>query len=115
VSNMKWRKWYKFVSPFLFSNTYGLPVLTMDNNCPNQVFYVWMVDLQTIRAKLGMEACLYPNNDIRICLHDMKHSLTKYAFWEVNNKNWRKWSKFILPFLFNNTYGLTVLTMDTEY
>jgi hypothetical protein len=36
---------------FLFNNPYGLPVLTMNNKCPNQVFYVWLVDLQTICAK----------------------------------------------------------------
>jgi hypothetical protein len=45
--NTKWRKWCKFVTPFLFSNTYGLPVLTMDNKCPNQSFYLclaWTAD-----------------------------------------------------------------------
>jgi hypothetical protein len=26
-------------------NTYGLPVFTKDTKCPNQVFYVWLVDL----------------------------------------------------------------------
>jgi hypothetical protein len=41
----------KFVSPFLFNNSYGLPVLTMGNKCPNHLFYVWLVVLQTIWAK----------------------------------------------------------------
>jgi hypothetical protein len=40
-----------YVSPFLFNNTYVLPVLTIVNKRPNQVFYVWLVDLQTICAK----------------------------------------------------------------
>jgi hypothetical protein len=35
----------------LFNNAYGLPALTMDTICPNHVFYVWMVDLQTTCAK----------------------------------------------------------------
>jgi hypothetical protein len=26
------------------NNTYGLPVLKKDTKCPNQVFYVWLVD-----------------------------------------------------------------------
>jgi hypothetical protein len=50
------------------------------------------------------------NNDIRICLLDMKHSWNKNAFWELNNKKWRKWCKFVSPFFFNNTYGLPVPT-----
>jgi hypothetical protein len=37
--------------PLLFNNTYGLPELTMNTNNPNHVFYVWLVDLQTICAK----------------------------------------------------------------
>jgi hypothetical protein len=39
VNNMKWRKLYKFVSSFLFNNTYGLPVHTKNTKSPNQVFY----------------------------------------------------------------------------
>jgi hypothetical protein len=29
----------------------------------------------------------------------MKHSETKNVFWDVNNKKWRKWCKFVPPFL----------------
>jgi hypothetical protein len=43
VNNKKIRKWCKFVSHFLFNNTYGLPVFTMVTKCPNQVFYDWLV------------------------------------------------------------------------
>jgi hypothetical protein len=46
-NNKKWRKWCQFASPFLFQNSYGLPVLTNDFKCPNHVYYVWLVDLQT--------------------------------------------------------------------
>jgi hypothetical protein len=95
VSIKKWRKWCKWVSPFSFNNTHGLPVLSLDTKRPNQVFYVWLVDLQTTCAKLGLETCLSPNNDIRICVLDVRHSWTKYAFWDVNNKIWIKWCKFI--------------------
>jgi hypothetical protein len=40
------------------------------------VFYLWLVDLQTICAKYWLETWLSLNNDIRICLLDMKHIWT---------------------------------------
>jgi hypothetical protein len=51
VNNKKWQICCKFVSSMLLKYTYGLPVITMDPTCPNHVFYVWFVDLQTICAK----------------------------------------------------------------
>jgi hypothetical protein len=45
VNNKKWHKWFKYVSPFLFNNIYGLPELTMDTKCPNQVLYISLVDI----------------------------------------------------------------------
>jgi hypothetical protein len=33
---------------------------------------------------LGAETQLFPNNNIRICLLDIKHNWTSKAFWEVN-------------------------------
>jgi hypothetical protein len=98
VNNKKWRKWCKFVSLFLFNNTYGLPVLTMDTKRPNQIFYVWLFDLQTICAKWGLEMWLFPNNDIGIFFLDMSHSLTKKAIWKLRSKKLRKWWMFLLPF-----------------
>jgi hypothetical protein len=86
VNNNKRRKWCKFVSRFSFDDSYGLSVLAMDTNCPNQVYHVWLVDVQSISAKLGLETCLSPNNDIRIRLHNVRHSWNKWAFWDVNNK-----------------------------
>jgi hypothetical protein len=62
-----------------------------------------------------LETWLPAKNDITICFFDMKHSWTKYAFWDVNNTKWRKWCKFVSLSLFNNTYGLPVLTIDTKY
>jgi hypothetical protein len=50
-NNKKRRKWCKFVSPFLYNNTYALTVLTMDTKSPNQEFYVWLYDLQSICVK----------------------------------------------------------------
>jgi hypothetical protein len=35
----------------LFKDTYSLPMLTMDTKGKNQVFYVWLVDLQSNCAK----------------------------------------------------------------
>jgi hypothetical protein len=87
VNKKKWRKECRFVSPFLFHDTYGLPVFTINIKCPNQVFYVWLVDLQIITAKYGLETWFSPNNDIRKCLLVMKHGTTKNAFWDLNNKN----------------------------
>jgi hypothetical protein len=48
VNNKKWRIWYKFDGPFLFNNSYGLPVLTKGIKILNQVFYVFLYDLQNI-------------------------------------------------------------------
>jgi hypothetical protein len=39
----------------------------------------------------------------------------KDAFWYVNNKKWSKRCKFVSLFLFNNAYGLPMLTTDTNY
>jgi hypothetical protein len=39
----------------LFNNCFGLAVSTMGTNCPSQVFYVWLVDLQSICAKYRLE------------------------------------------------------------
>jgi hypothetical protein len=114
LKSEKWRKWCKFVSPFLFNNNYGLTVLTIDTKFPNLVLYVWLVDLQTICAKYVLETWLFPNNDIGICLLEMQCSWTKNASWNLKSEKWRKWCKIVSPFLFNNTYGLTVLTIDTK-
>jgi hypothetical protein len=96
VSNKRWRKWCKFVSTFSFNNTYGLPVLTMDTRCPNQLFYVWLVDLHTICAKLCLETFSLQIM-IFVCFPDLRHIWTKYAFWDVNIKKWRKWCKYVSP------------------
>jgi hypothetical protein len=111
VNNKKWRKWCTCVSPFLFNKTCGLPVLTMGTKCTNQVFNVWLVDLQTICAKYWLETWFSPNDDIRICLFDMQRSWSKNAFWVVNNTKWRKRCKIVSLFLFNNTCALPVLTL----
>jgi hypothetical protein len=104
----------RFVPPFLFNNTYCLPVLTKDTKYTNQVFYAWLVYLKTINRIYVIETWYSPNDGIRKCLLDMKRGSNKNTFWEVGNKKWRKWLKFESPFLFNNTYGLPVLTMDTK-
>jgi hypothetical protein len=80
VNKKKWRKWCKFVSPFLSNNTFGLPVLTKDTKCSKQVFYVWLVDLQPICVNKGQETWVSPNKDIRIYLLDTMHRRTKYSF-----------------------------------
>jgi hypothetical protein len=67
-----------------------------------------IVDLPSICAKYRLETWLYPNDDISKCLFDMKHTWTKNAFWDLNNKKWRKWCKFDSHFLFNIIYGLPV-------
>jgi hypothetical protein len=90
VNNKKWLKWCKFDSLFISNNTFGLPVIIKDTKCPSLVFYVWFVDLHTSWAKFVLETWFPPNDDIRKCLFGMKNSWTKNAFWEVNNKKWRK-------------------------
>jgi hypothetical protein len=65
-------------------------------------------------AKHGMEKWFSPNDEIRKYLLDMKHGSTKNAFWDVNNKKWRKRCK-LFHFSFNNSYGLPMLTMDSKW
>jgi hypothetical protein len=114
VNNKKWRKWCKFNSPFLFNNICGLPLLAMDTKCPNQVFCVWLVVLETIYAKYWLETWFPPNDDIPKFFLVMKNGSTKNACWGVNNMELRKWWKFVSTFFFNNTYALPVLTMNTN-
>jgi hypothetical protein len=68
-----------------------LPELTTDNKCPNPLFYVWLpvyilfvINTGWIRDSLQM--LLYVN----VCS-------TIKAFWDVNNKKWRIWCKFVSP------------------
>jgi hypothetical protein len=89
-------------------------VLTKDTKCPNQVFFVSLVDLQNICAKYGLETWFYPNALIRKCLLDMKYGSNKNAFWNVNKEKWRIWCKFVSPSLFNKTYRWPMLTKDTK-
>jgi hypothetical protein len=104
VNNKKWRNWCQFDSRSLFNSTYGLPVLTMETKCPNHVFYVWKVHLKNICAKCGLEMRFFPNNGIRICLFDVKHSWTSNAFWVVSNKKWLKDVRF-----FHVSYIITLM------
>jgi hypothetical protein len=104
VYNKKCHKWCNFVSALLFNNTYGLPVRIINTKWPNQLFYVSLFDLQTICDKYWLETWPSPNNDIRICLLDMKHGWTKDAFWDLKNKECLKWCKF-----FYFTYLITLM------
>jgi hypothetical protein len=77
------------------------------------VYYVWLVDLQTICAKYGLETWYNPNEDIRKCLLDMNHGWNKNAYRDVINKKWRKWCVCI-TFLINIYNGLPVVIMDPK-
>jgi hypothetical protein len=92
-----------FVSPFLFNDTYGLPVLAKSSKFPNQVFYDWFVDIQKICVKYVLETCFSSNENFRKCFHVMKHGWIQNPFRVVNNKKWRKWCEFVSLFVFNNT------------
>jgi hypothetical protein len=81
-----------------------LNVLTMDTNCRNQVLYVWMVDIQTIFTKYGLETWLPPNDNIRICLLDMQVSWAKNAIWNLNSKKCSKRCIFVSHLLFSNCF-----------
>jgi hypothetical protein len=95
VNNKKWRKWCKIDSPYIFNNFYGLLVITMDTKYLNQVFYVWLTNLQITCPKYGLVTCYTPNDDNSNCLLDMKHGSIKVAFCFVYKKEWRKWCKFV--------------------
>jgi hypothetical protein len=65
-------------------------------------------------AKYGLNMWFSLIEYIPKYLFDVKHSWTNNTFWDVNNKKWPKWCKFVSPILCNNTYGLPVLTKDTK-
>jgi hypothetical protein len=115
VKNKKRSNWCKVVSSFVSNYTYRVPVLTKDNKCPFQVFYFWFVDLHSSCVKYGLETWFSPKDDIRKCLLDIKHGWIKNAFWNVNNKKWRKLCMFVSPSLFNITFRLPVLKMYTKW
>jgi hypothetical protein len=98
VNNKRWRKWCKFDSHFLFNNTYGLHVLTVDTKGPNGLFCfigwstVYFCLIEPGNVNLA-------NNDIRLCFLYMRHSWNKNAFWDVNSKKWRKWCLFHFSYL----------------
>jgi hypothetical protein len=69
----------------------------------SSIFNIWLVDLQTLRAKYWLETWFTPIDDIRKCLLDMKQGWTKKAFWDMNNKKCRKLCKFVSSLLFKNT------------
>jgi hypothetical protein len=110
----KWHKLRTFVSPFLFNNTYRLPVLTTDTKCRNQVFMLDWSIYRLFVLNRGWKRDPFQIIIFVICLVDMRHSWSKNAFSDVNNKKWRKWGKFVSLFLFNNTYGLPVFTTDPK-
>jgi hypothetical protein len=113
VNNKKWHKRCKFVSPLLFNNPYGLPALTMGAKCPNQIFYVWLVDLVPICAIKVLATWLTAFDGVRICLLDMQRCWNKNAIGNLKCKKWCIWFILVSSFLFNNRFGIPVLTKST--
>jgi hypothetical protein len=88
--------------------------LPMGTKCRIQVFYVCLVDLQSICPKYELEKWSSPSNNIRKCLKDMQPRWTKNAFWNVYNKKWPKWCKYISRSVSNKTHCLPALTMGSK-
>jgi hypothetical protein len=70
----------------------------MDTKRPNVVFYVSLVDLQTIYAKYGPETWFPPNVDICKYLLDMKHGSINSHFgtWITRNYVNGNWFTFLI-------------------
>jgi hypothetical protein len=81
VNKKKWRKWCKLVSSFLFNNTYGLTVLTMDTKCPNQVFYDWLV-LNRGWKRDSLQIMIFVNVCSIWSLVELK---TRFEMWVTRN------------------------------
>jgi hypothetical protein len=106
----------KGVTLFHLSFVITLKAYLFSQWTPNVQMKYFMFDWTIYRLfvlNTRLETWLFPNHDIHICFLEKKHSRTKSAFWVVNNKKWRKWCKFVSLSLFNNSYGLPVLTMET--
>jgi hypothetical protein len=86
------------VSLFHFSHLITLMAYLCSQWTPNvQIMYfmfVWSI-YRLFVLNWARKTCLSPNNDNRICLLGMRHSWTKCAFWDMNNKNWRKCCKIV--------------------
>jgi hypothetical protein len=85
LNRKKWREWCILVSLFLFSNCYGLPVLTVFTTCPNQVFYVWLVELQTIYTRwkrVSLQMMIFVNVCSTCSVVELK---TRFESWITRN------------------------------
>jgi hypothetical protein len=71
----------------------------------SSIFNIWLVDVQTLCAKYGLEKWFPPTDEIRKCLLEKTQFSTKNTFWDVNNKKSRKWCKLVL------LYYLITITM----
>jgi hypothetical protein len=114
VNNKKWLTWCMFNLPYLITlMAYLCSEWTPKVQSKYFVFH-WSIYrlfvLDTVWKRDSLEMM-----NIRNCFQDIKHVPTKNAFRDVNNKKWRIWYKFDSPFLFNNPYGLPVLTKNTQY
>jgi hypothetical protein len=104
VNNKKWRKGWKFVSPFSFNNTYVVPVLRMDTKCPNQVFCVLLDDLQTIVLNRG---CKLDSLQIRIFVY--VSSTLRIVELKTRFKEWVTRNDVNGVRLFNLSYLITLM------
>jgi hypothetical protein len=106
-NNKKWHKWWKFISPFSYNNTYGLPVLTIYTRCPNQVYLIFDWPFYRI--------CVL-NTGWKRDSHQLMIFVNVCSTWSKVELNTRfeTWITIVTRLLFNNTYGLPVLTMDTK-
>jgi hypothetical protein len=69
-----------------------------------------LVHLQRIRAKYGLETCFSPNDDISKWWSTCNIAELKTRFETWITRNDVNGVKFVSPFLFNNTFGLPLLT-----
>jgi hypothetical protein len=102
LKSKKLRKWCNFVSPFLFNKSYGLRVLTIDTKCPNQLFYVRLVDLHTISAKQGLET--YP---LQIMIFEYVCSTWSIVELKTRFETWKTRNALNGVSLFNVSYLIT--------
>jgi hypothetical protein len=114
VNNKKWRKWYSFVSPFLFNTL--MAYLSSQNTSIVKIKYFmfdWAIYrlfvLNTSWKRDSQQMMIFVNFCSTWSMVELK---TRFETWIIRNDV--NAVSLFPPSLFNNTNGLTVLTMVTK-
>jgi hypothetical protein len=87
------KKWCKFVSPFLFNNTYGLPALTKDTKFQfKYIIFDWLLYRLFVLNRSWKSDSLQIMTFVHICstwsIDELKTRFETWITWNDVNGNW---------------------------